>query len=202
MHNPLPLRERQRAQLVNEVRRVALQLFAERGFDAVTIDDIAARVGASRSTVFRVVDTKESLVLDPLLENISGMVAAFEARSDDDVVDALIAAMVDCMNSTKRDDFEMWRAAINTAPHLINRVNLVSPSDKATMMKVAAQHMGIDGAVDQRPALLITVALATSEYVFQTWINNQQHQAVPLTHQVEDALRTVLNPHWATPHPH
>jgi len=64
MHNPLPLRERQRAQLVNEVRRVALQLFAERGFDAVTIDDIAAGVGASRSTVFRVVDTKESLVLD------------------------------------------------------------------------------------------------------------------------------------------
>lgn len=49
------------AQRVHELASVAAQLFLERGFDAVTIDDLIARVGGSRSTVYANFGDKEGL---------------------------------------------------------------------------------------------------------------------------------------------
>ena len=51
---------------MGELQRVAVRLFEERGFDRVTVEDVAAEVGVSPSTVYRHVGTKEHLVLhDP-----------------------------------------------------------------------------------------------------------------------------------------
>src|SRR5882757_7539500 len=59
------LRDRQRAQIRAGIRRAAFRLFAERGYDAVTTDEIAAAAGVAPRTFFRHVATKEELVLGP-----------------------------------------------------------------------------------------------------------------------------------------
>ena len=41
-----------------------MRLFADRGFDAVTMDDVAAASGASRRTVYRHFPTKADLVFE------------------------------------------------------------------------------------------------------------------------------------------
>lgn len=46
----------------DRVADVALRLFADRGFDAVTMDDVATAAGVSRRTLFRVFRTKDELV--------------------------------------------------------------------------------------------------------------------------------------------
>jgi AcrR family transcriptional regulator len=74
------LRSRRRAQVVEDLRRTALALFARRGFDAVTPEEIAAAAGVSRSTYFRHTPSKESLLVDALLEGIAGMVGVLGAR--------------------------------------------------------------------------------------------------------------------------
>jgi AcrR family transcriptional regulator len=47
------------------VHAAALRLMADRGFDAVSIDDIVAAAGVSRRTFFNYFAGKESVVFDP-----------------------------------------------------------------------------------------------------------------------------------------
>jgi AcrR family transcriptional regulator len=60
---PAGLRERMRRTVLQEIADVALQLFTERGYETVTIDDIAAAAGLSRRSVFRYFSTKEDIVV-------------------------------------------------------------------------------------------------------------------------------------------
>lgn len=65
MPNPEPgLRERKKAMTRAAISDVATRLFIDRGFDAVTIADIADAAGVSAKTVFNYFGSKEELFLD------------------------------------------------------------------------------------------------------------------------------------------
>ncbi|MCK2219409.1 TetR/AcrR family transcriptional regulator [Actinomadura sp. ATCC 31491] len=59
------LRERKKRQTRRRISDVALGLFVERGFDAVTIAEVAAAAEVSVNTVYNYFDAKEDLVLPP-----------------------------------------------------------------------------------------------------------------------------------------
>jgi len=56
------LRERNRNRAMRELQELALDMFEDDGFDAVTVEDIAAAGGVSASTIYRYFGTKERLV--------------------------------------------------------------------------------------------------------------------------------------------
>lgn len=57
------LRERKKAATMRHVQDTALELFTERGFDAVTIEEVAEAAEVSASSVYRYFGTKEGLIL-------------------------------------------------------------------------------------------------------------------------------------------
>lgn len=87
MSDKLPgLRERTRSAVRKEIAEAANALFVERGFEATTIDDIAAAVGMSQRSVFRYFATKEEIVLGKFDFVVDDMLAALRARpADEDV---------------------------------------------------------------------------------------------------------------------
>jgi AcrR family transcriptional regulator len=60
-----PVRERKKREPWRLVHAAALRLMTERGFDAVSIDDIVAAAGISRRTFFNYFAGKEAVVFDP-----------------------------------------------------------------------------------------------------------------------------------------
>ncbi len=70
------LRARNRLNAMIHAQRTALDLFEARGFEAVTVAEVAAEVGMAASTLYRHFSTKEALVLwdqhEPALEKALG----------------------------------------------------------------------------------------------------------------------------------
>jgi AcrR family transcriptional regulator len=188
------LRDRRRAELLSHIRLNAYQLFAERGFAAVTTEDIAAAAGISISTYFRHAPTKEGLLVDPVREAIGEIVGSYNARPpDESPVEALIQVFVTrAHDADELDTLTTWRLAIATAPHLLSTTVLVSEADHDKFLGQVASRMGLDATADIRPALLVHTSLATVKFVLDRWLTSDI-VASPLFHvQLEGALRTTL----------
>lgn len=74
------LRERTRRRTRSEIADAALGLFLERGFDCVTVAEVAAAAGVSEKTVFNYFPTKPELVFDADQDLIAGLLAAIRER--------------------------------------------------------------------------------------------------------------------------
>lgn len=81
MSSPVPtrgevpgLRERKKAETRRRVQETALRLFLAKGYDATTVEEIAAAAGVSHMTFFRHFRTKEAVVesddYDPLIAEL------------------------------------------------------------------------------------------------------------------------------------
>ncbi|WP_229883831.1 TetR family transcriptional regulator [Streptomyces omiyaensis] len=60
---PSTLAQRKRQLVATELTETALQLFAHKGFEAVTVDEIATAAGVSKRTFFRYFASKEDVVV-------------------------------------------------------------------------------------------------------------------------------------------
>ena len=74
------LRERKRQQTRERLTRAAMALFLDRGFEATTLDDIAAAADISRRSFFHYFDSKEDVVFTWHEEITAALVAAIAAR--------------------------------------------------------------------------------------------------------------------------
>ena len=75
----MPVRERTRRAVRAELTALAQDLFATKGYDQTTVDDIAAASGMHRRTFFRYFTSKEDLVLakyELLGERVAGALPA------------------------------------------------------------------------------------------------------------------------------
>lgn len=86
------LRERKRLATIHHVQEVAVRLFDERGFDTVTIEEVAQEAEVSPSTVYRHFGTKEGLIIhdehdDALFASIGELLPRY------DLADAALLAL-------------------------------------------------------------------------------------------------------------
>ena len=77
---PIGARGIARAAVRARVARTAFELFQQKGFDKVTVNDVAAAAGVSRSTFLRYFATKEDAVLAKLDEQGQDLTEALRAR--------------------------------------------------------------------------------------------------------------------------
>ena len=193
------LRARQRAQIRADIRRAAFRLFAERGYDAVTTEEIAAAAGIAPRTFFRHVPTKEELVLSPARHGGAAIVALLEQRPTRESPDvALINAIIARTEAFKDAESEDWRETLLMAPELLNKVTMLTSVDKERAVKLVADRMHADPATDMRPGLLVQLAFAAADFAFQQWVRQSISDPQPLHTYVFEALEAIKSRRWRT----
>jgi AcrR family transcriptional regulator len=79
------LTQRNRERARDEIAGVAVRLFDHRGFDAVSVDEIADAAGVSRRTLFRYFKSKEDLVFhghDQAVARLRELLASEDSRGE------------------------------------------------------------------------------------------------------------------------
>jgi AcrR family transcriptional regulator len=191
------LRDRQRAQIRADIRRAAFRLFIERGYDAVTTEEIASAAGVSPRTFFRYVPTKEELLLAPVRHGGTAIVGLLEDRPAAEAPDvALINAIVTRTRSFGVADTEEWREALLVAPDLLGKLTVHLPADKERVTKLVAARMSSNCDTDIRPALLVQLAFSAADFGFQHWVRQSTKKPRALERYVTEALEAVKSPHW------
>src|SRR4051812_35298428 len=101
---PQGLRERKKARTRAAIQRHALRLFAEQGYSATTVDQIAAAAEISPSTFFRYFATKEDVVVQDQYDEL--FVAAFRnAGTAPDPVRALREVLAEASKQMSAEDW-------------------------------------------------------------------------------------------------
>src|SRR3712207_780410 len=103
------LRERKKRAAREGIAATARRLFAERGFDAVTVAEIAAAADVSEKTVFNHFATKEDLAFAGREERLKRLLADIGQRPSGasvlDVFRATTHGMIDDLAAGGGDDF-------------------------------------------------------------------------------------------------
>jgi AcrR family transcriptional regulator len=76
----LGLRERKKVETRTRITRAAIALFDDRGFEAVTVAEIAEAADVSVATVFNYFRTKEDLIYDGMASFHDSLLAAIDER--------------------------------------------------------------------------------------------------------------------------
>jgi AcrR family transcriptional regulator len=165
--------ERRRDHVARDIRKTALALFDERGFDAVSVQDIADAAGMSARTFFRYFASKDDILLDYQRHLQRRLCEALRARpAAEGAVTALRNAFIETSTVGPDDhDAVVARARVlAAAPALLARAQGERAVGSHEIARLLAQRMGADPATDQRPLVLAAAMSAAAVAAWDHWL--------------------------------
>jgi AcrR family transcriptional regulator len=167
------LSERRRRYVAAEISHAAIELFAARGFDAVTVDEIAAEAGTSPRTFFRYFASKDDVVLQYRRRLNRRLVDAVLARpAPEGAVTALRHAYRETATTRSADRplVALRNRVLYDAPALRARAQSEATAPDSPLVDALAARMGVDPDRDDRPRLLAAAAGAVTSVAFEQWV--------------------------------
>lgn len=190
---PESLAQRQREYTRGEIRSIALALFVERGFNEVSVQDIADQVGISSRTFFRYFASKNDILLDYQRHIQSRLVKALQRRpAAEDAVTALRSAFIETSTvAPGGHDTIVQRAKIlASAPELRMRVQGERASGHDVLVQELGNRMGVDRSTDPRPRLVAATMSAAASVGWDAWL--EQGGAGDPSQWVAEAVDAVI----------
>jgi AcrR family transcriptional regulator len=134
MSSELGLRERKKRQTRTAIRDAAMRLFLERGFDQVSVAEVARAADVSEATVFNYFPTKEDLVYERMDVFEQELLAAVRERPQgESVLRAFVRFILDRSDNAATGDARRRVAALT-------RLTTASPSLKARERQIVANY--------------------------------------------------------------
>jgi AcrR family transcriptional regulator len=192
---PLPLPERKRQLVRQEIARAAWLLFAERGYEDTTVEAIARAAGVSRRSFFRYFSSKEDVVVgtsDALAEDV---LAAFARRPKHEPPLVAIERALRPAIETRLADAAESRAIISLLreSRTLRRALLERHARlEERLATLIAVRTGADQRRDPTPALLAFLARALIDTAFNVWYDQRPRSVGAMIDDLFRRLRAVV----------
>jgi AcrR family transcriptional regulator len=160
------LRERKKRQTRQAILDVATELFEARGYDQVTVAEIADGADVSVKTLFTYFRSKEDLAFagEHLLRN--QLVAAVQARPDGESAVAAVAGLLEELISANRDEaegLEGYHRLVGTSDALQSRLRRMWANYEDALTAVLAEETdGPESGPRARLTAIMLVGLVRS----------------------------------------
>ncbi|MFA1540964.1 TetR family transcriptional regulator [Actinomadura monticuli] len=160
-------RERKKQRTREALIDAAFGLFAEKGFDATTVEEIADAVDVSSRTFFRYFASKEDVALTFQEEQNRAVMAALDERpADEPIMTALRHTVVGMARACEAGElgfepgrFECMLTMMRDSPTLLAGSLEHAQKKQALLTEVIARRMGLDPAADLRPHVAAAATL-------------------------------------------
>ena len=191
---PLDLRSRTRENVRVQIAEVAFNVFAERGFDAVTATEVAEAAGISRASFFRYFESKEDAVFvaqEELGAKISGRLRERPAGEDAwsalrQSLDPIIAVYRESPTQSLAR-LRLTRSTTKLRAHQLERFD----QWKQLIGAALAERLGAD-EVDLRVEALVAAALAAMGSATSRWAASDG--ADELIELIDEAFGAIAGP--------
>jgi AcrR family transcriptional regulator len=156
------LRERKKRQTREAIAAAAMELFLARGFDDVTIADVAGAAGVSRKTIFNYFPAKEDLVFHEGRERRAALIEAIRSRpAGEPLIAPFRRTTIEYLDRVEHGSVDALVAVprlVAASPALRSRLAIGWEKEAAELAPVIAEETG--AAVGDLLAMVVARTLA------------------------------------------
>src|SRR3954451_699401 len=178
-----------------EIEQVAFRLFAERGFDDVTMANIAAGVGVGRRTLFRYFESKNDIPWGQFDRTLDGFRAILAGMPRELPLHVAVHRAVQRFNEFPPDaqpsHRERMRLILET-PALQAHSVLRYAAWRTVIAEYVATRLGV-AADDLLPRTVGSVALATAISAYEAWLADPDADLATMLDEAMSGLRDYLS---------
>ena len=171
----IELREQRRERNAREIQQAAMSLFADRGYAAVTVEDIAGEAGISERTFFRYFTSKDHLLVAEASRRIEVIHESLTGQPDDlDAWTALRNAVLDQSTSEEHigRNAAIWAHLTKEAPALLAKMIMHGALEGTHNIEVElARRLGVPDT-DALPDVMMRVTLAAVQSAYLRWLED------------------------------
>lgn len=185
------LTERRMARTRRQLAEAAAQLFLDRGYAAVTVEDIVAAVEVSPRTFFRYFSSKEDVLDEILMNEAEAVTAALRERPEDEpILDALREAASSWVSATQRDPRTLTLfALVLDTPALRSRWLVRRHDCQEALAEVLVERL--HGEPSPRILLLAAGAIISGfATIFEFWADHFEETETALL--IDEALEALV----------
>ncbi|MFG3371028.1 TetR/AcrR family transcriptional regulator [Streptomyces sp. NPDC090032] len=185
MGGTMNLRERKKLATWRAIRVAALRLFEEQGYEATTVEQIAAAANVSRATFFNYFAGKEAVVVDQDPEERRDWQALMDGRPADEPLWDSLAAIMTGFCESLRETLPLHRRLKAKSPAFAQSAQSFGAQFFADLRQwVAARATPAD---DMTAILQMNLALAATNSAYETWGADESFDG--FMHRLERCLR-------------
>lgn len=191
------LRERKKRATRQALHSEALRLVAERGFDDVTIEDIAAAADVSPRTFFNYFGSKEDVIVNPDPDRVERLRAALarHTSTEEQPLDVCESVLVESLEemTDRREEWLLRLRLVREIPALTPRFLAAYDAQQQALIEDVARRTGRDPSSDIFPVIVGSAAMSALRAAIARWGAGDGRTSLPdLLREAFAVLRTGL----------